>query len=152
MIKVLMVCLGNICRSPMAHGILEEKAKKRNKQLIVDSAGTANFHIGEMPDERAIKKMRNYNIDISKQKARQFHKNDFETFDYIFVMDTSNYENIIRMAKSEIHKQKVDLILNILYPQQNMSVPDPYYGGDSGFENVYQLLDAACEKFIEKIK
>ncbi|CAG0954096.1 low molecular weight phosphotyrosine protein phosphatase [Flavobacteriales bacterium] len=147
-----MVCLGNICRSPMAHGILEEKAKKRNKQLIVDSAGTANFHIGEMPDERAIKKMRNYNIDISKQKARQFHKNDFETFDYIFVMDTSNYENIIRMAKSEIHKQKVDLILNILYPQQNMSVPDPYYGGDSGFENVYQLLDAACEKFIEKIK
>ncbi|GIK68953.1 MAG: protein-tyrosine-phosphatase [Bacteroidota bacterium] len=136
----------------MAHGILEEKAKKRNKQLIVDSAGTANFHIGEMPDERAIKKMRNYNIDISKQKARQFHKNDFETFDYIFVMDTSNYENIIRMAKSEIHKQKVDLILNILYPQQNMSVPDPYYGGDSGFENVYQLLDAACEKFIEKIK
>jgi protein-tyrosine phosphatase len=152
MIKVLMVCLGNICRSPMAHGILEEKARKRNKQLIVDSAGTANFHIGEMPDERAIKKMRNYNIDISKQKARQFHKNDFETFDYIFVMDTSNYENIIRMAKSEIHKQKVDLILNILYPQQNMSVPDPYYGGDSGFENVYQLLDAACEKFIEKIK
>lgn len=147
-----MVCLGNICRSPMAHGILEEKAKKRNKQLIVDSAGTANFHIGEMPDERAIKKMRNYNIDISQQKARQFHKNDFETFDYIFVMDTSNYENIIRMAKSEIHKQKVDLILNILYPQQNMSVPDPYYGGDSGFENVYQLLDAACEKFIEKIK
>ena len=147
-----MVCLGNICRSPMAHGILEEKAKKRNKQLIVDSAGTANFHIGEMPDERAIKKMRNYNIDISKQKARQFHKNDFETFDYIFVMDTSNYENIIRMAKSEIHKQKVDLILNILYPQQNTSVPDPYYGGDSGFEKVYQLLDAACEKFIEKIK
>ncbi|NUM49520.1 MAG: low molecular weight phosphotyrosine protein phosphatase [Flavobacteriales bacterium] len=152
MIKVLMVCLGNICRSPMAHGILEEKAKKWNKQLIVDSAGTTNFHIDEKPDERAIKKMRNYNIDISKQKARQFHKNDFETFDYIFVMDANNYENIIHMTKSEIHKRKVDFILNVLYPQQNMSVPDPYYGEDSGFENVYQLLDTAIEKFIENIK
>ncbi len=147
-----MVCLGNICRSPMAHGILEEKAKKWNKQLIVDSAGTTNFHIDEKPDERAIKKMRNYNIDISKQKARQFHKNDFETFDYIFVMDANNYENIIHMTKSEIHKRKVDFILNVLYPQQNMSVPDPYYGEDSGFENVYQLLDTAIEKFIENIK
>lgn len=147
-----MVCLGNICRSPMAHGILEEKAKKWNKQLVVDSAGTANFHVGEKPDERAIETMRKYNIDISEQKARQFHKNDFETFDYIFVMDVSNYENIIRMAKSEIHKQKVDLILNLLYPQQNLSVPDPYYGQYSGFDNVYQLLDAACEKFIENLK
>jgi protein-tyrosine phosphatase len=150
--KVLMICLGNICRSPMAQGVLENKAKKNNISLIVDSAGTAGFHVGENPDKRAIKKMKEYGIDISKQTARQFHKSDFEKFDYIFVMDTSNLENILRMATSEHQKQKTDLMLNVLYPQQHMSVPDPYYGDDFGFENVYKLLDAACDKFLEKIK
>jgi len=150
--KVLMICLGNICRSPMAQGILEYKAKKNNIALHVDSAGTAGFHKGESPDERAIKKMKEYGIDISKQTARQFHTSDFEKFDFIFAMDTSNLENILRMATHEHQKQKTDLILNVLYPQQYMSVPDPYYGGNAGFENVYKLLDAACDNFLENIK
>lgn len=144
-----MVCLGNICRSPIAQGVLESKA--RSLELFVDSAGTASYHIGEPPDQRAIKKAASYHIDISGYRGRQFSVEDFDAFDRIFAMDYSNYQNILKLARNEQDKQKVDLILNLLYPGEDMSVPDPYYGGEDGFENVYQLLNSACDVFIKKI-
>lgn len=147
--KVLFVCLGNICRSAMAQGVLETKAKAKGLNILVDSAGTSNYHIGEAPDERMQAKALEYEIDISRQQARQFTIADFDTFDFIFAMDTSNYKNIIALAKNEEDKAKVQLFLNYTYPHQNKSVPDPYYGGEEGFEEVYQLLDAACEVFIK---
>ena len=146
--RVLMVCLGNICRSPMAQGVLEKKAAERSIDLHIDSAGTASYHIGEPPDNRAIAKTGQYDIDISHYRGRQFGVEDYDEFDIIFAMDYSNYQNIISLARHEEDKAKVEMILNLVYPGENMSVPDPYYGGDQGFENVYQLLDQACERFL----
>lgn len=150
--KVLMVCLGNICRSPMAQGVLEQKAKDAGINIQVDSAGTASYHVGEMPDERAIVCMKKKGIDISKQRARQFTANNFITFDYILVMDMENNKNVVRLTKDDLHKQKVIPVMNFLYPNEGMSVPDPYYGNDAGFENVYNLLNAAFDVFIEKMQ
>jgi protein-tyrosine phosphatase len=147
--KILMVCLGNICRSPMAEGVLRHRAHAAGKKYTIDSAGTSSYHIGENTDLRAVKKMEKYGIDISDLKARQFHPKDFEEFDLILAMDENNYKDIIRQASAEEQKQKVKLILDYAFPGQRMSVPDPYYGGDSGFENVYSMLNRACEKIIE---
>jgi len=146
--KILMVCLGNICRSPLAEGILQSKSSRH--RFIVDSAGTAAYHIGKAPDARSIQVARNYGIDISKQKARQFTVNDFDRFDHIFAMDNSNYENIIKLSRSITDHSKVKLILNESEPQKNKNVPDPYYGGDEGFEKVYHLLDEACNFIAER--
>ena len=143
--KVLMVCLGNICRSPLAEGILRSKCDT----LIVDSAGTASYHVGEPPDHRAINVARKNGIDISNLRARQFSINDFEEFDFIFAMDTNNYKDIINLTKSNEHKKKVFLILDKLN-QSNQNVPDPYYGGDEGFNKVFNLLKKACNAIIEK--
>ena len=151
MIKVLFVCLGNICRSAMAQGILEHKIKEQNLAIEVDSAGTSSYYIGDAPDKRMQAKGLEYDIDISQQQARQFTTYDFEEFDYIFAMDNSNYNDIIALAKTEKEKSKVSLFLNQSQPNQNKSVPDPYYGGEAGFEEVYQLLDNACEVFIKQI-
>ena len=140
--KVVMVCLGNICRSPLAEGILQSKV---GNNVFVDSAGTSNYHVGELPDKRSIAVARKYGIDISQQRCRAFTNKDFETFDYIYVMDKSNYANVIQLAPSEKSKQKVKLILNELHPNQDLEVPDPYFGGESGFEQVFQMLDQACE-------
>ena len=142
MTKVLMVCLGNICRSPLAEGIL--KSKLPESIFFIDSAGTANYHVGNPPDPRSIAVGKKYGIDISKLKGRQFSVNDFNTFDLIYVMDESNYRNVISIARNEQDKSKVKFILNEIYPNQNYDVPDPYYGGDHGFENVYKMLDEAC--------
>lgn len=142
MTKVLMVCLGNICRSPLAEGIL--KSKLPESTFFIDSAGTANYHVGNPPDPRSIAVGKKYGIDISKLKGRQFSVNDFNTFDLIYVMDESNYRNVISIARNEQDKSKVKFILNEIYPNQNYDVPDPYYGGDHGFENVYKMLDEAC--------
>ncbi|HAW52744.1 MAG TPA: protein-tyrosine-phosphatase [Flavobacteriales bacterium] len=149
--NVLMVCLGNICRSPMAQGILEHKIKQHSLAVGVDSAGTASYHIGEPPDQRAIHKSFQKGIDISEYRARQFTTSDFQDFDLIFAMDESNYNDILTHAQNDQDKHKVHLILNKIYPGQNMSVPDPYYGGDDGFENVFKLLDSACDKIIDEI-
>lgn len=148
-IKVLMVCLGNICRSPLAEGILQAKLPKN---FIVDSAGTANYHIGKAPDKRSVITAKKFGVDISQQKCRQITKSDFETFDYIYVMDTSNYKNVLAIAPNEKAKQKVKVILNELHPNQNLEVPDPYYGDMQGFEDVYKMLDEVCEVIATKIK
>ena len=147
-----MVCLGNICRSPLAEGILREKANQLNVDITIDSAGTSNYHIGQHPDKRTILNARKHNVDVSQLKARQFTEKDFDHFDQIFVMDSSNYADVVSMARNEQDKQKVELILNRVYPNSNMSVPDPYFGGEQGFESVFILLDKACEVIVESIK
>ena len=149
MIKILMVCLGNICRSPLAEGIL--KAKINSQEIFVDSAGTAAYHIGNLPDKRSIEVARKYGINISDQKARKFRIKDFDTFHYIFVMDDRNYKNILALARGLKDESKIQMILNEIHPNQNMSVPDPYYGGNQGFENVYRMLNEACEIIANKI-
>jgi protein-tyrosine phosphatase len=149
--KVLMVCLGNICRSPLAQGILESKIDSSMK-IEVDSAGTAAWHSGNKPDERSIAVAKKYGIDISNQKARQFMPHDFNNFDYIYVMDQSNYKNVMQLAPKTNTRAKVEIILNEIYPEENREVPDPYYGGANGFEEVYNMLDKACNEIIHKIK
>ncbi|MBP6182489.1 low molecular weight protein-tyrosine-phosphatase [Flavobacterium sp.] len=151
-IKILMVCLGNICRSPLAEGILASKLPKN--KFTVDSAGTGSWHIGHSPDDRSIAVAKKNKINISNQKGRQFSTKDFDTFDYIYVMDNSNYSDVIELAKNQDHKEKVHLILNELFPNENVDVPDPYFGLTNGFEIVYNMLDEVCnvisKKLIEK--
>ena len=149
MTKILMVCLGNICRSPLAEGILRSKLPLND--FMVDSAGTADYHVGDKPDRRSIAVAKKYGLDISNLKGRQFSSKDFDNFDHIFVMDESNYTNVVSLARNEQDKDKVKFILNEVYPGQNYSVPDPYYGGDSGFENVYKMLDEACSIIAERL-
>jgi protein-tyrosine phosphatase len=147
-----MVCLGNICRSPLAEGILRHKAEQANLNITIDSAGTSNYHIGEHPDKRTILNAKQHQIDVSKLCARQFTSDDFDDFDHIFVMDSSNYADVISLARNERDKRKVEMILNRVYPNSNMSVPDPYFGGEQGFENVYILLDKACDVIVSSLK
>jgi protein-tyrosine phosphatase len=150
--KILMVCLGNICRSPLAEGLLASKLPK--DKFIVDSAGTGNYHVGRKPDTRSIVTAQKNGLDITHQKARQFNPNDFDYFDYIYVMDSSNYSDVMDLAKNEIQKSKVDMILNHLFPGENVDVPDPYYGLQNGFDMVYEMLEETCailaKKLIEK--
>jgi len=148
-IRVLMVCLGNICRSPLAEGILQNKIDP--KICRVDSAGTANYHVGEAPDKRSIVTAKKHGIDISGQKCRQIQTSDFETFDFIYVMDKNNYKNVLAIAPNEKAKSKVQLILNESKPGQNLEVPDPYYGELDGFEEVFKMLDDACNHIVQKI-
>ncbi|HIC32938.1 MAG TPA: low molecular weight phosphotyrosine protein phosphatase [Flavobacteriaceae bacterium] len=148
MTKILMVCLGNICRSPLAEGILKSKL---NSNFIVESAGTAAYHVGNKPDPRSIAVARQNGLNITNQRARKFTKQDFEDFDIIYAMDNSNYQNIIGLAENSQQKEKVKLILNESFPDKNLDVPDPYYGGDKGFENVYNMLDHACEIIAKRI-
>ena len=143
MTRILMVCLGNICRSPLAQGILESKLPE--DEFFVDSAGTASYHIGSAPDHRSVQVAKLNGIDISYQQARKFKVEDFEKFDIIFAMDQYNENDILHLAKSEAHRQKVKLILNVSSNSSIKDVPDPYYGTLSDFKEVYKLLDNACE-------
>ena len=147
--RVLMVCLGNICRSPLAEGIL--KSKVNSDEIFVDSAGTAAYHVGDLPDRRSIEVAKKYGIDITNQRARKFVKEDFDRFTFIYAMDQANYIEILRLAKDDYDKRKVKMILNESSRNENLSVPDPYYGGDEGFENVYKMLDEACEFITQKL-
>ena len=149
MIKVLMVCLGNICRSPLAEGILKSKVDK--SLVVVDSAGTGGWHVGELPDKRSIEVASRNQINISNQRCRKFKVDDFDDFDLIYVMDKSNLSDVLNLAATTLHEQKVKLILNELTPVSNMEVPDPYYGGERGFDHVFNLLDNACEHIAKKI-
>jgi protein-tyrosine phosphatase len=139
--------LGNICRSPLAHGILESKAPE---DWYIDSAGTSGWHEGERPDTRSIITAKARGLNIDQQRSRPFLAEDFERFDVIFAMDSSNYSNITRLAPDEASKAKVRLIMNEAYPGENRQVPDPYTGGQRGFEDVYDMLDLAIEKFLEQ--
>ena len=148
-IKILMVCLGNICRSPLAEGILASKLPKDKFQ--VESAGTGSWHIGHKPDERSIAIAKKNKLDISEQKGRQFTTRDFETFDYIYVMDNSNYWDVVQLVENRTQTEKVQLILNELFPNENVDVPDPYFGLPNGFESVYKMLDEACDVLAKKL-
>ena len=148
-VKILMVCLGNICRSPLAEGILASKLPKDS--FKVDSAGTGAWHVGRSPDSRSIEVAQQNNLDISHQKGRQFKAADFENFDYIYVMDSSNYRDVLELAKKPEHTAKVQMILNELFPNENVDVPDPYYGGGRGFSNVYRMLDESCAIIAQKL-
>ena len=147
--KVLMVCLGNICRSPLAEGLL--KSKVDTSQIYVTSAGTGSWHVGEQPDPRSIAVAKKNGLDITDQRGRQFKAADFNEFDHIFVMDNSNKANVLKLAKTDADTEKVQLILDEIFPGENVDVPDPYDGGDSGFDNVYDMLNEACEKIANRI-
>lgn len=143
-----MVCLGNICRSPLAEGIMRSKLPEN---FIVDSAGTISMHEGEHPDRRAIKTATKHGIDISKLKSRPIKKEDLEQFDKIFCMDLKNLRDVSSLAENETERQKISLLLNETGNNRNAEVPDPYYGGMEDFENVYQMLDNACEIIKQKL-
>jgi protein-tyrosine phosphatase len=143
--KILMVCLGNICRSPLAEGIMLKLIRENNINMRVDSAGTSNYHINEAPDKRTIDNAAKHDVDLKPLRARQFKVSDFEKFDKIYVMDKSNMANVLALAKNEEHKAKVDLLLNASNPGTNLEVPDPYFGGEQGFEDVFQMVYKACQ-------
>jgi protein-tyrosine phosphatase len=148
--KILMVCLGNICRSPLAQGILEHLIAKNNLDWMVDSAGTNGYHIGEPPHHLSTKVAKENNIDISKQRCRKFCKDDAQKFDRIYVMDTENYQAVEQILGKDFDESKVDFILNEVYPNQNIEVPDPWYGNIDGYYKVYDMLHKACELIIAK--
>ena len=144
-----MVCLGNICRSPLAEGIMRYKVEQNNLDWEVDSAGTGSWHVGSSPDPRSVAVANKYGIDISEQRGRQFSAKDYDRFDLILTMDSSNYNNVLKLSPNSQQEQKVKMIMNFVQPGYNQSVPDPYWD-DNGFENVYNMLDEACEKIIEQ--
>ncbi len=144
-----MVCLGNICRSPLAEGIL--KSKIDPSKVEVASAGTGDWHVGQLPDERSIRIAERHNLDITDQRGRHFRIEDFDEFDFIYVMDNSNKENVLALTTNDEQRKKVKLILDEIFPGENVDVPDPYYGGNHGFDSVYKMLDEACEKIAAKL-
>ena len=144
-----MVCLGNICRSPLAEGILRTKVDPTKVQ--VDSAGTGGWHAGEQPDPRSIEVAKKNGVDITYQRGRKFSAYDFESYDLIFVMDNSNYRDVVQLAATSEEKSKVQRIMDELFPGENVDVPDPYYGGHRGFDHVYNMLDEACDKIAARL-
>jgi protein-tyrosine phosphatase len=146
--QILMVCLGNICRSPLAEGIMRSKIEAAGLDWEVDSAGTGSWHVGDPPDPRSIDVARKHGLDISTQCARKLRPYDLEQYDRIFAMDSSNYRNILQLALTEEERGKVHMIMNMSEPGMNESVPDPYWD-DDGFEKVYQMLNRACEAVIK---
>ncbi len=143
--KILMVCLGNICRSPLAEGIMLKLISENNINMRVDSAGTSDYHIDEAPDKRTITNAAKHDVDLKPLRARQFKASDFEKFDKIYVMDNSNMANVLALTTTEEQKAKVDLLLNASNPGMNLEVPDPYFGGEQGFEDVFQMVYKACQ-------
>jgi protein-tyrosine phosphatase len=149
-VKILMVCLGNICRSPIAEGLLASKLPE--SQFFVDSCGTGDWHIGSQPDPRSIAVCKKNGLDISNQRGRQITLSDFESFDYIYVMDKSNYQNVIALTNNENHRSKVKLILTEKYEEEIKEVPDPYFGMENGFDLVYEMLDTTCDIIASRLK
>jgi protein-tyrosine phosphatase len=149
--KILMVCLGNICRSPLAEGILESKAKKMDLPWVVDSAGTNNnYHIGQAPHPLSQKVARLNSVDISQQSARAFVAADFDRFDRIYAMSSDILAGMKNIAKKKFDPSKTDLLMNEIFPGENRDVPDPYYGEETGYHEVYSMIEKACDKIIEK--
>ena len=148
--KILMVCLGNICRSPLAEGILQHKADKAGLNWKVDSAGTGNYHIGDPPHVLSQKVAKLNGIDISKQQCRQFVKEDMLRFDKIYAMDNEIYDDIKRISSEFWNERKVDLLMNEVYPGENLDVPDPWYGTEPGYHEVYELISNVCDEIVSK--
>ena len=136
----------------MADGLLRKKVREHSLEIIVDSAGTASYHLGAQPDERMRATAKKFDCSIDDLRARQFTVNDFDAFDLIYVMDSSNYNNVVKLARNQTDSDKVKLILNETYPGENRNVPDPYYGKEDGFIEVYTMLNEATELIIQKIK
>ena len=147
--KILMVCLGNICRSPIAHGIMEAKVKSKGLDWQVDSAGTSGWHDGEQPDRRAITTAKMHGIDMSHQRSRRITKQDIQAFDVILTMDMQNYKDVLHLCHTTLERNKVHLIRNYVQPEKDLSVPDPYYDGK--FEEVYVLLDEVINGIIPQL-
>ncbi|MDX1332338.1 MAG: low molecular weight protein-tyrosine-phosphatase [Robiginitalea sp.] len=145
-VRVLMVCLGNICRSPLAEGVLSSKTN--SDTLIVDSAGTAGYHVGNPPDPRSVEVAASHGIDISRQRCRRFSQADFDEFDYIFAMDRENLFHLQGLARSEADLKKVSLLLQAAEMEEE-EVPDPYYGGEDGFLHVFRMIDRATDRLLE---
>jgi len=150
--RILFVCLGNICRSPLAEGVLLHLNAQKQLGLLIDSAGTAGYHVGEAPDRRTITNARRHGIDLSTLRARQFEADDFDKFDLVLVMDQNNLNNVLRMATRPSHREKVHLFLNYAGIEKMTEVPDPYYGSEKNFEQVFQLVHKACSLLCEKLK
>jgi protein-tyrosine phosphatase len=148
-VKILMVCLGNICRSPLAEALLQSKLPE--DRFKVDSAGTGEWHVGKQPDGRSIQVAKKNGLDITGQRCRQFSASDFDEFDYIYVMDNSNFKDVIALARNEDEKQKVSMILEPLFPGERVDVPDPYFGLENGFDSVYTMLDEACQTIAKDL-
>lgn len=148
--KILMVCLGNICRSPLAEGILQDKAFKAGLQWSIESAGTNSYHTGDAPHQLSQKVAKINGIDISQQRARKFSADDFEVYDKIYALAADVIDEMRSLAKNKFDGSKVDLLLNELYPGEDRDVPDPYYGAEPGYHKVYDLIDKACDAIIEK--
>jgi protein-tyrosine phosphatase len=148
--NILMVCLGNICRSPLAEGILQQKALEAGLQWHIDSAGTNGYHIDE-PPHRLSQKVASLNgIDICNQRSRKFRADDFDKFDKIYAMAEDVIDDMKRIAKNKFNPRKVDLLLNELYPGKNLDIPDPWYGPEPGYHDVYKIIDAACDSIMSK--
>jgi protein-tyrosine phosphatase len=150
--KILMVCLGNICRSPLAAGMLRKKLEEKGIEAIVDSAGFEPHHIGEGPDDRTVAIAKKNNIDITAHSMRLFKVEDFDLYDSIYVMDQRNMRDVLFLARNENDKQKVKYLLNILDPNKNQIVPDPYYGEESDFEHAFALIEQACTKIADSLR
>ncbi len=152
-INVLFVCMGNICRSPLAHGLFEDRVKKEglSERIAVDSAGTHAYHVGEAPDPRSQQTAMCHGIDLSHQRARRVDHPDFEKFDYILVMDRDNYRNLINSSPTE-HHHKINLFMGFAPQRSEEEVPDPYYGGPDGFDRVYEMVEAAAAGLMEDIR
>ena len=146
--RILMVCLGNICRSPIAEGILRHKAQQHGLNWIIDSAGTESYHVGEQPHRFSQKICAANGIDISYQRARQFVKADFKNYDLIYALAGDVYAEIGRIGGLQADMKKVHYFMNELNAGANQSVPDPYYGSENGYETVYQLIDKNCDAII----
>ncbi|MGG9963314.1 low molecular weight protein-tyrosine-phosphatase [Ferruginibacter sp. SUN106] len=148
--KILMVCLGNICRSPLAEGILQDKVIKAGLNWIVESAGTNGYHTGEAPHHLSIKVAIQNGIDISRQRSRKFVAEDFDRYDKIYAMAADVMDDMKRIAKNKFDPKKADLLLNELFPEQNLEVPDPWYGPEKGYHEVFELIDKACEQVVRR--
>lgn len=149
--KIVMVCLGNICRSPLADGLLRKKVAEAGLDVDVDSAGTAAYHVGNPPDVRMRATAKSKGCPIDDLRARQFVVEDYDRFDRIYVMDQSNRQNVLSLARNTEDEAKVEMILNLSHPNMDLEVPDPYYGGDQGFLEVYQLLDEATDVLMDEL-
>ncbi|HRY32207.1 MAG TPA: low molecular weight protein-tyrosine-phosphatase [Bacteroidales bacterium] len=150
---MLFVCLGNICRSPMAEGLMRHKIMHAGlgRQVQVDSAGFESFHFGDPPDARAMAVCRQHGIDISSHRARPFRPEDFDVHEMIYVMDSNNYTDVIAVSRNQSDRAKVDFLMNAVNPGSKAAVPDPWYGGRQDFEKVYCLLDEATDCLLKLI-